>query len=220
MPPDATDIDVDPVGVRWRREVDRDTVRHFAYSAIFAPSEALQRQWGGRPPLIVATTVAGRVASIVVNYSDATSRLWWVEFPETSTDPPAFALVGFETPAVPAGSVIDLAAFSSIAATNDDQVAAFRWWPANGEAHQIYVSPTRRREGLGSGILVAAWAYCRLRGWPPLWGTGQRTDLGESLVMSTPRMRMRTQKRTHVLPPMTPPDAAEGLDRRLVEPDP
>ncbi len=54
-------------------------------------------------------------------------------------------------------------------------------------------------------LLVAAGIYAVARGWPVLWGTGERTDLGEALLAQGAQLlRTRVLARTSGLPPMTP----------------
>jgi GNAT superfamily N-acetyltransferase len=210
--------------MRWERELDGAAIRLRGYSATWVPSAELTRASEDPVPAIVAEIRDGQVRRINPRYTSRAAGLWWVEFPETSAKPPATALVAFEAPVVPPGSVVDVAGFTSLGVRNSDQVGAIRWWPSTGEVHQIYVAPENRRQGIGTALITAAWTYARLRGWPPLWGSGQRTDLGEVMVTrgaatGSPNFVSRTQPRTHRLPPMTPAERAAGLDRRLLEPD-
>jgi GNAT superfamily N-acetyltransferase len=167
-----------------------------------------------------ANPAGTRVRSLRVAHGDVVPLIWWVEHPETSADPPAMTLIAFATDDIAASAVIEQPRFRSLRVDSSEQYGAVRWWPATGQIHQIYVSPARRRQGIGTGLLFAAAAYSRLRGWPLLWGSGERTDLGEAFVTRGHHViGGRVEARTHDLPPMTPQDRAAGLPRRLLEPD-
>jgi GNAT superfamily N-acetyltransferase len=176
-------------------------------------------------PLMSAYTDAGngRVRSVHVSGAVAPTAppLWYVEHPQTAERPPAMVLIAFSTSDLPDGSVIDDATFTEMDVRNADQAGAIRWWPATGLVHQIYVTPAMRRRGIGTKLLAAAGAYRAARGWAPIWANGERTDLGEVHTRALPApFQGRLTPRTRVMPPMTPPPDAAGLDRRLLEPDP
>jgi GNAT superfamily N-acetyltransferase len=165
---------------------------------------------------------SGKVLSLHVGASVAPTAppLWYVEKPETAERPPAMILVAFSTDDLPEGTVVDDARFAAMPITSNQQVGAVRWWPSSGLVHQVYVVPAHRRKGIGTKLLAAAGAYRAARGWSPIWGGGDRTDLGEvhTAALPTP-FRERLTPRTRVMAPMTPPEEAAGLDRRLLEPD-
>jgi GNAT superfamily N-acetyltransferase len=173
-------------------------------------------------PLVIghANLTGTRVRSLSVNHGETAPRLWWVEHPETSADPPAMTLIAFATSDIAASAVIEQPRFRSLRLDSSAQFGAVRWWPAAGQIHQIYVAPEQRRQGLGTALLFAAAGYSRLRNWPLLWGSGQRTDLGEAFVTRGHSVISgRVEPRTHNLPPMTPQDRSIGLPRHLLEPD-
>jgi GNAT superfamily N-acetyltransferase len=150
----------------------------------------------------------------------AAPPLWYVEKPETADRPPAMVLVAFATTDLPEGAVVDHATFTAMPVASNQQVGAIRWWPSSGLVHQIYVVPARRRQGIGTKLIAAAGAYRAARGWTPMWGNGERTDLGEVHTAALPSpFQDRLTPRTQVMPPMTPPEEAVGLERRLLEPD-
>jgi GNAT superfamily N-acetyltransferase len=174
------------------------------------------------PPLVIgrANLAGTRVHSLLVNRGAVAPRIWWVESPETAANPPAMTLIAFATSDLPASAVIEQPRFRSMRVESSSQVGAVRWWPAAGQIHQIYVAPEQRRQGIGTSLLFAAAGYARLRDWPLLWGSGQRTDLGEAFVTQAHDVISgRVEARTHNLPPMTPTERAVGLPRRLLEPD-
>jgi GNAT superfamily N-acetyltransferase len=173
-------------------------------------------------PLVVgrANLAGTRVQSLLVTRGEIAPALWWVEHPETSADPPAMTLIAFASNDVAASAVIDQPRFRTLLLDSSAQVGAVRWWPAAGQIHQIYVAPEQRRQGVGTALLFAAAGYSRLRNWPLLWGSGQRTDLGEAFVTRGHSIiGGRIEPRTHNLPPMTPQERSVGLPRHLLEPD-
>jgi GNAT superfamily N-acetyltransferase len=118
------------------------------------------------------------------------------------------------------GTVIDDHAFTSLPVRASMQAGAYRWWPSTGEVHQMYVAPEGRRQGVGIALGTFAWTYAWLRGWPAQFTGGYRTDLGEALLeVAKPWWSGRMGPRSHISPPMTPPERAQGLDRSLLEPD-
>lgn len=163
----------------------------------------------GEPPRtpIVTTHVdpTGRIRSIDVTaeLTGAAPPLWYVEIPETSDQPPAMVLVAYSTADLADGTVIDNATFAAMPVRSDAQVAAIRWWPANGQIHQIYVGPEHRRKGIGRKLGAAAGGYVAARGWSRLWVSGERTDLGETMLEHAPEYFAHrvTQRHTHS-PPM------------------
>lgn len=211
---------VDEIGVEWEREDRGSTVHWRVYSDLWDPPDAYREPNGAPTPAVLAEVVEDKVRSVVVRWNERTAKLWWVEVPETAADPPALNIVGYDAPALAPGTVIDDAAFTSLPVRASEQVAAYRWWPSTGEVHQMYVAPEGRRQGVGIAIGTFAWVYAWLRGWPAQFTGGYRTDLGEALIEATePWWSGRAGDRTHISPPMTPPERAAGLDPRLMAPD-
>lgn len=130
--------------------------------------------------------------------------VWFVELRENSARPPAVTLLAFAAAAgtPPAGRVV-AEADAPAGVTSDDQVGAVRWYPATGEVDQVYVQPAWRRRSVGTVLVLAASTLSMARGWPRLWGDGQRTQLGEAWRNASV-WRDRTAALTHVAPPMTP----------------
>ena len=142
-----------------------------------------------RPPIVTAhVDPAGRITGIAVapDLAGAAPPLWYVEAPETSANPPAMVLVAYSSDDLVDGTVVDNATFASMPIRSDAQVAAIRWWPPNGQIHQIYVGPEHRRRGIGRKLFAAAGGYVAARGWPRLWVSGERTDLGEAALEHAP----------------------------------
>lgn len=160
-----------------------------------------------RPPIITAQIDSGgRVTSIVVSSAFAGSAppLWYVEVPETAAKPPAMVLVAYATGDLADGTVVDNATFTTMPIRSDAQVAAIRWWPSNGQIHQLYVGPDHRRKGIGRKLGAAAGGYVAARGWPRMWVSGERTDLGEAMLAHAAPdyfAHRITQRHTHS-PPM------------------
>lgn len=133
--------------------------------------------------------------------------LWFAEVRESTARPPAVHLIAFASGGLaggPApGSLLDESAVTNVNVTSDDQVGALRWYPATGEVDQVYVQPAWRRRGISGALIIGAGALSVARGWPRLWGDGQRTVQGEQLRNASP-WRHRAADLTHTAPPMTP----------------
>lgn len=129
--------------------------------------------------------------------------LWFAELRESAAAPPAVNLIAFTGAGVPAGGLLDENALTNVSVTSEDQLGALRWYPATGEVDQIYVQPQWRRRSIAGALLIGAGALCVARGWPRLWGDGQRTALGEQLRNAS-TWRHRAADLTHIAPPMTP----------------
>lgn len=159
-----------------------------------------------RPPVITAQLdPSGRVTriAVVAELAGTAPPLWYVEAPETTATPPAMVLIAYSTPDLADGTVIDNPTFTAMPVRSDAQVAAIRWWPANGQIHQLYVGPDHRRRGIGRKLFAVAGGYVAARGWPRLWVSGERTDLGEAALGHAPDYFTHrvTQRHTHS-PPM------------------
>lgn len=160
-----------------------------------------------RPPIVTTRLDrGGRVTNIAVaaDLAGGAPPLWYVEVPETAAKPPAMVLIAYSTGDLPDGTVIDNPTFAAMPIRSDEQVAAIRWWPANGQIHQIYVGPEHRRKGIGRKLAAAAGGYVAARGWPRMWVSGERTDLGEAMLTNaTPDYFAHriTKRHTHS-PPM------------------
>ena len=132
--------------------------------------------------------------------------VWFAEYRETNSTPPAVSLMAFAGHGVRAGTLVDPAGLAELPVVTDDQLAAVRWYPGTGEVDQIYVRPDRRRQRLGNAMIGAAATLSYARGWPRLWSDGQRTDLGERFRNAS-SWQHRTTDLTHLAPPMTPGEA-------------
>lgn len=112
-------------------------------------------------------------------FSPDAAHLWYVEVPQPSSDPPASYLVAFHGHDVPGGTVVPPGASRPAAVQSSDQVAAVRWIPQTGQAHEIYVQPAWRGRGIATGLGVVCATVQTARGGPRIWGDGSRTAMGE-----------------------------------------
>lgn len=166
-----------------------------------------------------ATALVGEDAVCVARYSvgevtrlEVTPRggpkappLWFAELPDADAAPPAVVLIAFSGHDVPAGSLLAGAPLEAAGVVSSDQLGAVRWYPATGEVDQIYVAPNWRRRSIGSALIAAGATLSVARGWPRLWGDGQRTALGDRWRSASPWAH-RAAPLTHLAPPMTPFD--------------
>jgi GNAT superfamily N-acetyltransferase len=201
---------VDEIGAEWEPSADDNRVWWRGFTPLWEPPEAFREPGGAPTPMVIAEVIDDRVRSIVIRWNERTAKLWWVEVPETSADPPALNIVAYDTPALPPGTVIDDTTFTSLPVRASMQAGAYRWWPSTGEVHQMYVAPEGRRQGVGIALGTFAWTYAWLRGWPAQFTGGYRTELGEALIETAkPWWNGRTGPRSHISPPMTPAEQAE-----------
>lgn len=131
--------------------------------------------------------------------------LWFAELPDADATPPAIVLVAFSGHDVLPGSLLAGTPLQATGVVNSDQLGAVRWYPATGEVDQIYVAPDWRRRSIASALIAAGAALSVARGWPRLWGDGQRTALGDRWRGASPWAH-RAATLTHLAPPMTPSD--------------
>jgi GNAT superfamily N-acetyltransferase len=169
-------------------------------------AEAAAVQIGDRTLCTVTFGSGGRVTGLEIpaRVAPGAPPLWFVELREPSAQPPAVELIAFTGHGQPAGRFFDESDASNLSITNEDQVAAVRWFPATGEVEQFYVQPSWRRRGIGTAILAAGGVLSAARDWPRFWGDGQRTALGEKFRDGGPWPH-RMANLTHLAPPMTPP---------------
>jgi GNAT superfamily N-acetyltransferase len=163
-------------------------------------------------PVVTARVLKGDVLSVRVNRTVAprAPAMWFAALPEPTAQPPAMNLVAFGTRHKPEGAVVPPAVFTAMPVRSAHQLAAVRWFTETGQVHQVYVSPTVRRHGIATVLLLAAGTFAVASGWPRLWGNGERTDLGEALVTGGHDViRRRVVVRSRVLPPMTPGERPE-----------
>lgn len=134
--------------------------------------------------------------------------VWFVLVQEPQASPPAVNLVAYSTDALPAdnalplGTVVSSNRFPVLGVANNAQIAAIRWYPANGLIHQVYVNPSARRQSLGTVMIYAASALHQAHGWSGrLHGDGRRTEIGDQFVAGL-RHPQRFAPLTEVQPPM------------------
>lgn len=130
-------------------------------------------------------------------------RLWFAELTEPDGTPPAVNLLAFSGHGIEPDSLIDQIGLPDVAVTSSDQVGAIRWYPGTGEVDQVYVSPRMRRQNIGGALVAATSALSLARGWPRLWGDGQRTAMGDRWRNASPWAH-RAAELTNLAPPMTP----------------
>ncbi|MDX6278685.1 MAG: hypothetical protein QOJ72_2813 [Nocardioidaceae bacterium] len=131
--------------------------------------------------------------------------LWFAELAEPDASPPATVLLAFAGHGVAEGALLDRAQLRDVEVSSSDQLGAFRWYPATGEVDQVYVSPNHRRRHIGSAFIAASGTLSKARGWPNLWGDGQRTSDGERWRNAS-LWKDGTADLTNLAPPMTPFD--------------
>lgn len=146
--------------------------------------------------------------------------MWFVEDDSgTRADPPEMALIAFGSFHFPPGFVLSNDEFEGMPIANEEQIGAIKWWPANGQIHEIYVQPARRRQGVGGALIHAAGAHQITAGRPTLWSSGERTDLGEAFAAARGGA-LRVVPRNRRMPPMTPHERRAGVSDRNLFPDP
>ncbi|MCU1469997.1 MAG: N-acetyltransferase [Glaciihabitans sp.] len=113
-------------------------------------------------------------------------NVWFVNVDEPRAKPAATNLVAFVGDEVPPGTIVSRYAFATMGVSNDNQVAAVRWYPDGGLIHQIFVAPAWRRKQLATRISYMANAFHIANNWPGVvHGDGRRTLLGEFFTLST-----------------------------------
>ncbi|MDT7571449.1 MAG: hypothetical protein QOE05_1623 [Actinomycetota bacterium] len=164
--------------------------------------------WPPRGTFVEVHRRGGRVTSVrvVAETTREAPPLWYVAVPEPDASPPAYQLVAFSSGHRADGDVIHDVELAAVGVRNDQQVAAFRWWPESGMTHQVYVQPAWRRRGIGHKLVYAVAGFAAANGWPRLQASGQRTDDGHALATGVSHIASRVPQRTHVLPSMTPAD--------------
>jgi GNAT superfamily N-acetyltransferase len=199
----AVDSDRRPV---WFALASSD--RHPDAARVELLTGAAEREIGEDAVCIATYDDLGRVAGLQLGPRGARKAppLWFAEIRESAAQPPAVNLVAFTGHGTAAGALVDESALAELPVRSEDQLGAVRWYPVSGELDQIYVQPEWRRRTIASGLLAAAATLSYARGWPRMWSDGQRTDEGERLREAGP-WRARAARRTHVAPPMTPPQA-------------
>lgn len=156
--------------------------------------------WCAAAAMSGARVIGLRVAESLVPEAPP---LWFAEVRESQRTPPATNLLAFSGHGQPAGILHDEGDLTNVSVGTADQVGAVRWYPATGEVDQLFVAAEHRRRGIGTALVHAAGVLGAARGWPILWGDGQRTALGERFRDAS-YWRHRAAELTHLAPPMTP----------------
>jgi ribosomal protein S18 acetylase RimI-like enzyme len=128
--------------------------------------------------------------------------MWFCWVDEPAASPAAATLVAYADDRQPAGTIVTNMQFASMMNIYDGQAGAIRWYHDGGRIHQIYVSPERRRENIGSMLIYTAAGFHQANGWPGhLHGDGRRTDLGERFAAGV-RHPQRVAPLTEIMPGM------------------
>jgi GNAT superfamily N-acetyltransferase len=181
--------------------------RHPDHARVTCPAEQVAGEVGDDVVCTATYDEHGRVAFVerAPTFAPKAPPLWFVEFRESSAQPPGVSLVAFTGHGQPTGAIFDQVDLSNLPISNADQLGAIRWYPATGEIDQIYVAPRARRQQVGTALLISAGTLSLARGWPRFWSDGQRTVLGEELRNSRAWAKSAADL-THIAPPMTPRD--------------
>jgi GNAT superfamily N-acetyltransferase len=169
------------------------------------PAEAAFELVGENAVCVAYYDDRGAVSRLAVTPRGAEKAppLWFAEFTEPDGTPPAVSLVAFSGHGVEPDTLIDQERLRDVEVTSPDQLGAIRWYPGTGEVDQVYVSPRMRRRTIGGALIAATSALSLARGWPRLWGDGQRTAMGDRWRNASPWAH-RAAELTHLAPPMTP----------------
>lgn len=151
----------------------------------------------------VSEPAAGLVHVTVGSYLiPSPPALWYVWVDEPKAAPAATNLVAFGGDRFAPGTIINHYTFATAGVSNGDQAGAVRWYPADGQVHQVYVSTAWRRMFVASTMLYVADAFHQANGWEGrLHGDGRRTALGQMLVAGL-RHPNRAKQLTQQMPPM------------------
>ena len=135
--------------------------------------------------------------------------LWYVWVDEPKTKPAGTNLVAFGGDRFEPGTIVNRYTFATAGVPNGEQAGAVRWYPGDGQVHQVYVSPAWRRQFVASTMLYVADAFHQANGWEGrLHGDGRRTALGQMLAAGL-RHPNRARELTEEMPPMDEADALE-----------
>lgn len=113
-------------------------------------------------------------------------ELGYVLVPELDAKPFALSLVAFPSSVIPAGRVLTPPEAAEQKVASDTQVAAVRWIPEDGVIHQVYVHPSRRRQGISHKLLLGTGLVAAAHGWRAVHGGEDRTDLGDLMLQGAP----------------------------------
>jgi GNAT superfamily N-acetyltransferase len=183
-----------------------------AGTVVDLPGERRPSRW----QIAVEADVADGRVHLVEVALPGVPLLWYVEVAEPHAAPAATTLVAFSDARYGEGRVLTRREAQAAEISAGHQVAALRWWPATGLAHQIYVQPAYRRRGVAGKLAQAAFGVQVARGLPQLHGDGRRTDLGEQWREGLPDYASwRLAPRSEHLPPMTPGEAPMREEERL-----
>lgn len=134
---------------------------------------------------------------------------WFVHLHEPGPQP-ATVLVGFDTPHLPAGTVVPDPVFFHMPVRSEQQVGAIRWWHDEAVVDQLFVRHDMRRRHVGTILVYAASAFHQFNGWKGrLHSDGRRTTLGDAFVTGL-RHPERIASLEQLMPPMDPLPSTPG----------
>jgi GNAT superfamily N-acetyltransferase len=168
-----------------------------------------------------------RFAQLRWGDSPSGDALWWVTLPQGE----AMYAIAFDTADRAPGTVIGHEEFTPMPVRSDQQVGTMHWEPATGVVREIYVAPTRRREGIGARLGLFAFAWQELRRGPRLRAGSHYTELGHAMFGafapldgSPPGLLAHYARQRPEIPdfvrPMTPEEKRVGVPDRNLYPDP
>lgn len=83
----------------------------------------------------------------------------------------------------PGAGIVMTMSTAAVRQVVDEQIGAIRWHQASGEASEIYVKPTMRRQGVATALWrTARNLHIMATGGRPLRISGRRTVLGDLLA--------------------------------------
>ena len=96
-------------------------------------------------------------------------------------------LIAFQGGRTAEGAVIDEVGAAVLGVDGGEQVGAVEWEPRSGIVRQLFVQPDRRRERLGTVLVLAASAVQQFHGWPGVVrADGGRTEMGQQFLTAIP----------------------------------
>ena len=188
-------------------------------SVVSLPGPAVRpARWQFEATVPVPGSPPSRVA-VAPDVAPRAPHLWAVLLPADRGD--QVDLAAFSTDSFPDGTLVGPRSVEALGISWANQVAAVRWSPSSGVVGQIYVSPTHRRRGVATKLLMLAGGVRVAMGWSPLRSDGRLTDLGDAWLRRSPEQwQGRLTARTAHLPAMTTPEEAVGVPARNLVPDP
>lgn len=160
----------------------------------------------GRPRVLIARWAASRAPA-----------LWFVAVPDSTGDRFAMNIVAFSSPMLPPGTIVSDDEFVDAPVESSEQVGAIKWWIAEAEVDQVFVSPRFRRRHVATALIYTASGFHQMHGWPgKLHSDGRRTDLGAKFLETYPHPH-RVAKEIIPVPSMDPPQGHSTTPPALIQ---